>query len=72
MGNEAAYQRWREWKLEQSSKTIAELIVEVDDACGLSTAEHAALLARCRRANMAIYVNRARNADKDVARLIGR
>ena len=72
LDNEVAYQRWREWKLQQAPRTVAELIVEVDDACTLSTAEHAALLARCRCANMAIYVNRARDADKDVARLIGR
>ena len=72
LGNEATYQHWREWKLQQAPKTVAELIVEVDDARRLSTAEHAALLARCRHANMAIYANRARDADEDVARLIGR
>ena len=72
LDNEAAYQRWREWKLEQAPKTATELIVEVDDVRRLSTDEHAALLACCRRANMAIYVNRVRDADKDVARLIGR
>lgn len=70
--NEAAYQRWREHKLEQAPRAAAELIVEVDDARNLSAAEHAALLARCRRANMAIYANRARGSDKDVARLVGR
>lgn len=72
LDNEATYQRWRECKLEQAPKSAIELIVEVDDARRLSAAEHAALLARCRRANMAIYVNRVRDADKDIARLIGR
>ncbi len=72
LDNEAAYQRWREWKLEYAPGAVADLIVEVGDARMLSPSEHAALLARCRRTNMAIYVNRAREADKDVARLIGR
>ena len=70
--SEAAYRQWRESKLEQAPKTIAELIVEVEDAENLSAAEHAALLACCRRANMAIYVNRKRNPSKDVARNVGR
>lgn len=69
---EAAYRQWRERKLEQAPKTIAELIVEVEDAENLSAAEHTALLACCRRANMAIYVNRKCNPGKDVARNVGR
>ncbi|MBI5658493.1 MAG: TauD/TfdA family dioxygenase [Nitrosomonadales bacterium] len=71
-GDETAYRRWRERKLEQAPQTVAELIVEVGDAENLSAAEHAALLARCRRANMAIYANRKRGAGKDVARIVGR
>jgi hypothetical protein len=71
-GDEEAYRRWRERKLEQAPQTVAELVVEVADAENLSAAEHDALLARCRRANMAIYVNRKRDAGKDVARIVGR
>ena len=32
LSSEAAYQHWRERKLEQAPKTITELIVEVEDA----------------------------------------
>lgn len=71
-GDEAAYRRWREQKLEQAPQTITELVVEVADAENLTAAEHAALLARCRRANMAIYANRKRDPGKDVARHVGR
>ncbi|MDH4284456.1 MAG: TauD/TfdA family dioxygenase [Gallionellaceae bacterium] len=72
LSSEAAYQRWRERKLEQAPRTINELIIEVEDAENLSAAEHAALLACCRRANMAIYVNRKHDSSKDVARNVGR
>ncbi len=68
----AAYQNWHERKLEQAPKAVSELIVEVEDAENLSAAEHAALLACCRRANMAIYVNRKHNPGKDIARNVGR
>lgn len=71
-GDEAAFRYWRERKLEQAPQAITELIVEVADAENLTAAEHAALLARCRRANMAIYANRKRDPGKDVARHVGR
>ncbi|MBI4938356.1 MAG: TauD/TfdA family dioxygenase [Nitrosomonadales bacterium] len=72
LSDAASYRRWREQKLEQAPKTITDLIVEVADAENLSAAEHDALLARCRRSNMAIYMNRKRDPGKNVARLVGR
>lgn len=72
LSSEADYRRWRERKLEQAPKTITELIVEVEDAENLSAAEHAALLACCRRANMAVYASRRRYSSKHVARNVGR
>lgn len=72
LSSETAYQQWRKRKLEQAPEAISELVVEVEDAENLSAAEHAALLACCRRANMAIYVNRKHDPSKDVARNVGR
>lgn len=53
-----AYQAWREEKLANAPGTLADLLVEVDDPRALSAAEQDALMARCRKANMAIYVSR--------------
>jgi hypothetical protein len=48
------------------------LVVEVQDPRRLSAAERATLLARCRRANMAIYVSpQGDDPDKDIIRLLG-
>ncbi len=67
----SAYQRWRERKLEQAPTSIAELIVEINDPCSLSTSEHAELLARCQRSNMVIYAAKLHSADKEIPRKIG-
>ncbi len=60
------YARWREAKLEAAPARIEELVVEVADPRHLSATEHAALLDRCRRANMAIYAS-DRGGDADSA-----
>lgn len=70
--NEAAYQAWREQKLAHYPQRIEDLLVEIADPYHLTDAEHAAILDRCRRANMAIYVTAlGANPDKDVVRAIG-
>jgi alpha-ketoglutarate-dependent taurine dioxygenase len=69
--NETAYLAWRTRKLAQAPTSLADLIVEVDDPRALTAAEHAALLDKVRRANMAIYAGRQHQADKDIARKIG-
>ena len=71
LNNQTAYQRWREHKLAQAPASVAELIVEVNDPRNLTPAEHAALLQRCQRTNMAIYAARQHAADKDIARKVG-
>lgn len=72
LNNEAAYLAWRKRKLEQAPTSVADLIVAVEDPRQLTAAEHAALLDRCRRANMVIYAGRQHQADKDIARKVGR
>lgn len=70
--DDRAYRRWRERKLRDYPTKADQLLVEVRDPRHLSQAEHCALLARCRRANMAIYASRIEVADKEIARSLGR
>jgi len=60
------YARWRDAKLRSAPACLEELVVEVGDPRALSAAAHAALLDRCRRANMAIYATTAAG-DPDTA-----
>lgn len=71
LNDDAAYLAWRKRKLEQAPTSVSDLIVEVDDPRALTAAEHAALLDKVKRANMAIYAGRQHQADKDIARKIG-
>ncbi len=72
LGSDIAYQRWRERRLDAAPTTLAELVVEVDDPRELTAAEHAAILDRCRRANMAIYAGTSgEDADKSIPALLG-
>ena len=67
-----AYARWRETKLATHPTQVEELIVEVCDPRRLSATEHQAILDRCQRANMAIYVSKlGDNPDKDIVRQLG-
>ncbi len=68
----AAWQRWRDWKLEHAPRSAEELIVDVRDPRMLSPAEHAALAERIRRSNMAIYAGSAFEQDPSLARELGR
>lgn len=52
------YRRWRDARLAAAPTRIADLVVEIDDPRRLTETEQAALLDRCRRANMAIYASR--------------
>jgi len=56
--NDDAYQTWRDKKLADAPTTLGDLVVEVDDPRTLSVAEQEALMLRCRKSNMAIYVSR--------------
>jgi len=66
LASEAAYQHWRERKLAEAPTRLEDLVVEIDDPRRLTPTEHAAILDRCRRANMAIYVGKT-GADPDKA-----
>jgi alpha-ketoglutarate-dependent taurine dioxygenase len=70
---DADYRAWREWKLDGYPVAATDLLVEVGDVARLDPAEQAAILARCRRTNMAIYAIRdGDNADKAAIRALGR
>ncbi len=66
------YARWRDQKLAQAPQRLEELIVEVRDPRQLTDAERDAILDRCRRANMAVYVTPlADDPDKAIPRRLG-
>jgi alpha-ketoglutarate-dependent taurine dioxygenase len=72
LADTTAYQAWRARKLGAYPQRIEDLIVAVADPRNLSAEEHAAILDRCRRANMAIYASNAHtDADKDLPRRMG-
>ncbi|MEO8102445.1 MAG: TauD/TfdA family dioxygenase [Betaproteobacteria bacterium] len=66
------YARWREAKLACLPASAAELIVEVSDPRALTVAEHAAIVSRLKRANMAIYASPACAEDKTLVVALGR
>ncbi len=73
LDNRDAYLTWRDAKLAAHPKTLEDLIVEIADPRNLSKAEHAALLDRCRRCNMAIYAGpTGEDPDKAIIRDLGR
>lgn len=69
--NDSAYRAWRDAKLARSPARADDLVVEVGDPCALTRAEHAAIAARLREANMAIYSSARLEADKDLPRKLG-
>lgn len=64
-----AYQRWREHKLAHAITDLNQFVVEIDDPAALTPAEHAALLSRCQRSNMAIYTTRRDVSEPDIKAL---
>ncbi|MCK5523389.1 MAG: TauD/TfdA family dioxygenase [Thiomargarita sp.] len=72
LDNESAYQTWRARKLENYPSDLPNLIVEVNDPRQLSRAEHEAILARCRVANMAIYASAIKDEDKTIIHELGK
>ncbi len=64
--DDSAYRRWRDAKLAAYPARIEDLLVEIRDPEALSGAERAAIVERCGRANMAIYVC-ARTLDDEEA-----
>lgn len=64
LADNGLYQYWRDRKLKDYPKTLGDLLVEIDDPRTLTDVEHAALLARCRKTNMALYAGKT-GADPD-------
>ena len=73
LANEAGYQTWRAAKLANYPAAAADLLVRINDAAALTEREHAAILERCRKTNLAIYeVTGGGKTDKPVIRAFGR
>jgi hypothetical protein len=67
-----AYRRWREQKLAAAPTRLGEIVVEINDPRRLKPAEHNAILDRCRRANMAVYVGKTGDdPDKGIPTALG-
>jgi len=67
------YRRWRDQKLKDYPQSLGDLLVEIDDARTLTDSEHAALLARCQKANMALYASKTgTDPDPEIPLAMGR
>ncbi|MBI5263318.1 MAG: TauD/TfdA family dioxygenase [Bradyrhizobium sp.] len=53
--NDRDYRRWRDARLARYPLRVEELLVEIRDPFRVTPAEHAAIMSRCDRANMALY-----------------
>jgi alpha-ketoglutarate-dependent taurine dioxygenase len=72
LDNDAASRAWRERKLALAPRSVEDLRVEVADPLRLTRAERDALLDRCARSNMAVYVSPPRaQAGSEIPRRIG-
>lgn len=72
LANESDYQHWRTIKLADYNVMADAPIVPVKDIAALTEAEHAAILDRCCRMNMAIYeVTGTGQTGKQAMRLLG-
>ncbi len=73
LSDDTAFHRWRDAKLTDYPANAADLIVEINDPRRLTETEHAALLQRLRKTNMAIYASRCGDdPDKAIPRELGR
>lgn len=73
LDNDELYQRWRDCKLKDYPGGLGDLLVEINDPRTLTDAEHAALLARCRKANMALYAGKTgTDPDPEIPLSLGR
>lgn len=71
--NESAYQAWRSRKLENYPVRLEQIVVEINDPRSLTQAEYEAILACCRKTNMAVYVSKTgTDPDKGIPRLLGK
>lgn len=72
LADEAGYQQWRAIKLAGFDTAPIDPVVPVGNATALTASEHAAILERCRKTNLAIYEVTGRNkTDKQAIRVLG-
>ncbi|HOW49410.1 MAG TPA: TauD/TfdA family dioxygenase [Rubrivivax sp.] len=71
LDDDAAYRRWRDWKLAHRPAATADLIVELADARALRPAERSALLDRIGRAGFALYRSPVPGDDRELPRRLG-
>lgn len=55
LSDPSSYGRWRDARLGLAPKSVGDLVVEVGDIAALTAVEHAAMMERIRRSNMAVY-----------------
>lgn len=68
LDDSATYAAWRAAKLHERPRDVGNLVVPIADPAALSAREHAALVDRIARANMAIYAGPPSLGDRDVPR----
>jgi hypothetical protein len=72
LGNDTDYQSWRDRKLKDYPTALADLVVQIKDPLRLTPDEYNAILARCRKTNMALYASPLSNiANKEITRQLG-
>jgi alpha-ketoglutarate-dependent taurine dioxygenase len=69
--DDRAYRAWRERKIAEYPAGLGAITVEVRDPRALTRPERAAIVDRCRRANMVVYASAVPGPDKDIPRLLG-
>jgi alpha-ketoglutarate-dependent taurine dioxygenase len=73
LADEVSYQQWRAASLASYPVLAADLLVRINDAAALTRPEHAAILERCRKTNLALYEVTGRGeTDKPAIRAFGR
>lgn len=72
IGNESAYQAWRQKKLEQLPLSSGDLYVEIQNPLALTQAELTALRSTVRKYNMAVYVSGSISEDKTIPLMLGK
>jgi len=72
LNNNSAYEAWRAAKLENYPQQAEQLIVEINDPRQLTQSEREAILDRCNKANMAVYIsNTGTDPDKLIPATLG-
>ncbi len=73
LDNNDFYQRWRDSKLQDYPRSLADLVVEINDPRQLTTIEQQKLLAVCQKTNMVLYAgNTGDDADAEIPLALGR